>query len=170
MRRSADWQSAVSRIGNPRPFKIASASQAPHDHSPLRRAGISRKDESVRRLPTGDTADNQSALRNQWQFARSGPSRVALHPVEVRACIIFPHKLATPASGTWAASWMLKGKQQTTEISMLSWSIIFLIVALIAAFLGFAGIAGTAAWIAKILFVVFLVLFLVSLIFGRRVR
>ncbi|HMJ88611.1 MAG TPA: DUF1328 domain-containing protein [Candidatus Acidoferrum sp.] len=57
-----------------------------------------------------------------------------------------------------------------TENDMLSWSIIFLVVALIAAFLGFAGIAGTAAWIAKVLFVVFLVLFLVSLIFGRRVR
>jgi uncharacterized membrane protein YtjA (UPF0391 family) len=80
------------------------------------------------------------------------------------------------ASGTAvAASWHPgsstdSGKQPTTEKVMLSWSIIFLVVALIAAFLGFAGIAGTAAWIAKVLFVVFLVLFLVSLIFGRRVR
>lgn len=71
-------------------------------------------------------------------------------------------------AGTWVAL-LIQGKEET-ENHMLSWSIIFLVVALIAAFLGFAGIAGTAAWIAKVLFVVFLVLFLVSLIFGRRVR
>ncbi len=51
---------------------------------------------------------------------------------------------------------------------MLSWSIIFLIVALVAALLGFTTIAGAAIGIAKILFVVFLVLFVVSLFFGRR--
>lgn len=51
--------------------------------------------------------------------------------------------------------------------TMLSWSLIFLIVALIAGVLGFVGIAGTAAAIAKVLFVIFLVLFLVSLISGR---
>lgn len=55
-------------------------------------------------------------------------------------------------------------------ITMLSWSITFLIVALIAALLGFGGIAGTAVGIAKILFFVFIVLFVVSLIFGRRPR
>ena len=48
--------------------------------------------------------------------------------------------------------------------TMLSWALIFLIVALIAAALGFTGVAGTAAGIAKILFVIFLVLFLVSLL------
>lgn len=51
---------------------------------------------------------------------------------------------------------------------MLSWAIIFLIIALIAAILGFGGLAGTAVGIAKILFFVFLALFIVSLIFGRR--
>jgi uncharacterized membrane protein YtjA (UPF0391 family) len=51
---------------------------------------------------------------------------------------------------------------------MLSWSVLFLIIAIIAAALGFGGIAGTAVGIAKILFFVFIVLFLVSLIFGRR--
>ncbi len=51
---------------------------------------------------------------------------------------------------------------------MLSWSIIFLIVALVAALLGFTTIAGAAIGIAKILFVVFLVLFVISLFFGRR--
>ena len=35
---------------------------------------------------------------------------------------------------------------------MLTYAIIFLIVALIAAFLGFGGIAGTAATIAQVLF------------------
>ena len=49
---------------------------------------------------------------------------------------------------------------------MLSWALMFLIVALIAGALGFGVVAGTAAWIAKVLFVVFLVLFLLSLV-GR---
>jgi uncharacterized membrane protein YtjA (UPF0391 family) len=53
---------------------------------------------------------------------------------------------------------------------MLSWAILFLVIALIAGVLGFGVVAGTAAWIAKLLFVVFIVLFLVSLISGRRVR
>ncbi len=54
------------------------------------------------------------------------------------------------------------------EARMLSWSIIFLIVALVAALLGFTTIAGAAIGIAKILFVVFLVLFVISLFLGRR--
>ena len=45
---------------------------------------------------------------------------------------------------------------------MLSWAIMFLVIALIAAVLGFGGIAGTAAGFAKILFFVFLVMFVVS--------
>ena len=53
---------------------------------------------------------------------------------------------------------------------MLSWAIIFLVIALIAGVLGFGVVAGTAAWIAKVLFVVFLILFLVSLIGGRRIN
>jgi uncharacterized membrane protein YtjA (UPF0391 family) len=53
-------------------------------------------------------------------------------------------------------------------IIMLSWTILFLIVALIAGVLGFSGIAGTAAGIAQVLFVIFLIMFLVSLITGRR--
>jgi uncharacterized membrane protein YtjA (UPF0391 family) len=53
---------------------------------------------------------------------------------------------------------------------MLSWAVLFLLVALVAAVFGFGGIAGTAAGIAQLLFVVFLVLFIASLIFGRRVR
>ena len=49
---------------------------------------------------------------------------------------------------------------------MLSWALVFLIVALIAAFFGFTGVYLAAAGIAKILFFVFLVLFIVSLLSG----
>jgi uncharacterized membrane protein YtjA (UPF0391 family) len=47
---------------------------------------------------------------------------------------------------------------------MLTWALIFLVVALAAGLLGFTRIAGAAAGIAKIVFVVFLVLFAVSLV------
>jgi uncharacterized membrane protein YtjA (UPF0391 family) len=68
---------------------------------------------------------------------------------------------------------VLRGLERAVEgfggvDTMLSWAIVFLVIALIAAFLGFTGVAGTAAGIAQILFVVFLILFVVSLIFGRR--
>ncbi|MDZ4768012.1 MAG: DUF1328 domain-containing protein [Chloroflexota bacterium] len=53
---------------------------------------------------------------------------------------------------------------------MLSWAILFLVIALLAAVFGFGGIAGTAAGIAQLLFVVFLILFIASLVFGRRVN
>lgn len=43
---------------------------------------------------------------------------------------------------------------------ILSWVVIFLIIALIAGFLGFGGIARESAWIAKVLFALFLALFL----------
>jgi len=51
---------------------------------------------------------------------------------------------------------------------MLSYSIIFLIIALIAGILGFGVIAGTAAGIAKICFIIFLVLFAASLLRSKR--
>jgi uncharacterized membrane protein YtjA (UPF0391 family) len=60
-------------------------------------------------------------------------------------------------------------KRVSGGVLMLSWAIMFLVVALIAGILGFGFIAGTAAVIAKVLFVIFLVLFLVSFIQGRRV-
>lgn len=47
---------------------------------------------------------------------------------------------------------------------MLSWTLVFLVVALIAGLLGFTSIAGAAVGVAKILFFVFLVLFVVSAI------
>jgi len=53
-------------------------------------------------------------------------------------------------------------------VSMLYWSLMFLLIAIVAGALGLWVVAGTAASIAKILFVIFMVLFLVSLITGRR--
>jgi uncharacterized membrane protein YtjA (UPF0391 family) len=50
--------------------------------------------------------------------------------------------------------------------AMLTWTLIFLVVALVAGALGFGRVAGTATSIAKVLFFLFLVLFLASLIFG----
>jgi len=54
------------------------------------------------------------------------------------------------------------------EASMLSYALIFFIIAIIAAVLGFGGIAAAAAGIAKILFFVFLVLLVISLLTGRK--
>jgi uncharacterized membrane protein YtjA (UPF0391 family) len=53
---------------------------------------------------------------------------------------------------------------------MLSYAIMFLIIALISGVLGFGVVMGTAALIAKVCFVVFLVLFLVSLFTNRRIE
>jgi uncharacterized membrane protein YtjA (UPF0391 family) len=50
------------------------------------------------------------------------------------------------------------------EVTMLYWTLIFLIVAIVAAIFGFGGMAAAAAGIAKILFFIFLVLFIVSLV------
>jgi len=47
---------------------------------------------------------------------------------------------------------------------MLSWALVFLVLALVAAVVGFTDIAGAAASIAQILFFLFLVLLAVSAI------
>lgn len=52
---------------------------------------------------------------------------------------------------------------------MLTYALIFFLVAIVAGILGFGVIAGTAASIAKVLFVVFLVLFIISLARGRKI-
>ncbi|HET7038661.1 MAG TPA: DUF1328 domain-containing protein [Gemmatimonadales bacterium] len=49
---------------------------------------------------------------------------------------------------------------------MLSWALVFLVIAIIAALFGFGGIATASAGIAKILFFVFVIGFLVALIAG----
>ncbi len=48
---------------------------------------------------------------------------------------------------------------------MLTWSVIFLVMAIIAGIFGFTAIAGAAIGFAKILFMIFLALFIVSLFF-----
>ena len=53
---------------------------------------------------------------------------------------------------------------------MLSWALIFFVVAIIAAVFGFGGIATASAGIAQVLFFLFLVLFVVSLIMGMARR
>jgi uncharacterized membrane protein YtjA (UPF0391 family) len=54
----------------------------------------------------------------------------------------------------------------STEVSMLRWSLAFLILALVAAFFGFGGVASTSAGIAVTLFYVFLAVFVITLIMG----
>lgn len=49
---------------------------------------------------------------------------------------------------------------------MLTWILIFLVVALVAGVCGFGGIAAGAVGVAKALFFIFLVLFIGALIFG----
>lgn len=55
---------------------------------------------------------------------------------------------------------------QTGGTLMLSWAVVFLIIALVAAVFGFGGIASAAAGIAKFLFFVFVVVFVVLLVMG----
>ena len=47
---------------------------------------------------------------------------------------------------------------------MLSWAIVFFVIAIIAALFGFGGIAAGAVEIARVLFFLFLIAFIVSLI------
>jgi uncharacterized membrane protein YtjA (UPF0391 family) len=49
-------------------------------------------------------------------------------------------------------------------MNLLTWAVIFLVIALIAAALGFGGIASAASGIAKILFFVFLAIFIILLV------
>lgn len=51
---------------------------------------------------------------------------------------------------------------------MLSWAIVFFIIALVAAVFGFGGIASDTAYIGKILAVIGIILAIVSFIFHRR--
>ena len=50
---------------------------------------------------------------------------------------------------------------------MLSWALMFLVIALIAALFGFTSVAGTSMAAAQVVFFVFLILFVVSLVMGR---
>lgn len=50
---------------------------------------------------------------------------------------------------------------------MLSWAVLFFILAIIAAVFGFGGIAGAASGIAQLLFFGFLIVAVIALITGR---
>jgi len=50
---------------------------------------------------------------------------------------------------------------------MLTWALVFLVVALLAGVLGFGGVASAATGIARVLFFIFLILFAITLITGR---
>ncbi|GGG78021.1 hypothetical protein GCM10011415_28700 [Salipiger pallidus] len=52
---------------------------------------------------------------------------------------------------------------------MLSWAVIFFVVAIVAAVFGFGGIASASAGIAQVLFFIFVALFVIALIM-RLVR
>jgi uncharacterized membrane protein YtjA (UPF0391 family) len=83
----------------------------------------------------------------------------------VRAIPPFVSRLAM---GTFALLYGLaymtigESRSPSGRVTMLYWSLMFLLVALVAAVFGFGGIAAGAAGIAKILFIVFLVLAVVS--------
>ncbi len=53
---------------------------------------------------------------------------------------------------------------------MLGWAATFLIIALVAALLGFTDIALISMEMARLLFIIFIVLFVISLVFGLRMR
>ena len=53
---------------------------------------------------------------------------------------------------------------------MLSWALMFLVLALVAGLLGFFALAGLAATIAKLLLIVFVVLLIVSALTGGLLR
>jgi uncharacterized membrane protein YtjA (UPF0391 family) len=57
-------------------------------------------------------------------------------------------------------------RQEATMGNLLSWAVVFLIVALIAAFLGFGGVAGVATEGARLLFWVAIILVVLSFIGG----
>lgn len=51
---------------------------------------------------------------------------------------------------------------------MLTWAIIFFIIAIVAALLGFSGIAGISWTIGLVLAAIFVVLAIIFLVAGRR--
>ena len=53
---------------------------------------------------------------------------------------------------------------------MLTWAVIFFVIALVAALFGFTGIVSGAVQIAQVLFFIFLVVFIVTLIAGLARR
>lgn len=57
-------------------------------------------------------------------------------------------------------------KKELTDMDLLTWAIIAVVVAVIAGALGFSGVARGAATIAKVLFGIFLVIALILFLFA----
>lgn len=74
-----------------------------------------------------------------------------------------PHFVA-PALNLYSGHRQASASSNPREFSMLSYAVIFFIIALVAAALGYGGIASSAAGIAKILFFVFLAMAIVSFV------
>jgi len=87
-----------------------------------------------------------------------------------------PDSLDAPASRIHAERWrqMLTSTARALfesmkfAFSMLSWAMIFLIIALIAAIFGFGGIVGGAIGLAKVIFFISIVLFMIACLMGRK--
>lgn len=58
-------------------------------------------------------------------------------------------------------------QQRASEVIMLYYAAVFLLIAIIAAVFGFGGIAAGAAGIAKILFVLFLIGAIITFVMSR---
>jgi uncharacterized membrane protein YtjA (UPF0391 family) len=54
--------------------------------------------------------------------------------------------------------------KEIQPMGLLTWTVIFLVLAIIAAGLGFTGVAKGAAVIAQVLFAIFLIIFIVLLL------
>jgi len=57
-----------------------------------------------------------------------------------------------------------QGAGESDDRDMLTWAIVFLVVAIIAGAFGFSGMASAAAGVAKILFFVFVAVFIITLV------
>ncbi|CDZ77989.1 Small integral membrane protein [Legionella massiliensis] len=79
----------------------------------------------------------------------------------VHSCSVQLFILQIPHFSLVLNKWTFLNKK---EFGMLTWALIFLVVAIIAGLFGFRGIASTAVDIARILFFLFIVIFVVLLI------
>lgn len=57
----------------------------------------------------------------------------------------------------------------TAEMTLLKWALIFFLVSIVAGILGFTGISAASADVARFLFYVFVVIFLILLILGLTI-
>lgn len=70
------------------------------------------------------------------------------------------------SGGSWGELVSLKAGNQywENEMGLLTWALIFAVVALVAGVFGFGGVASAAAGVARILFFIAIVVFLIFLI------